>query len=234
MKWIKKNWTYLFGLVLIAIVLFSGKTIEAMSTKCASKRTSDACTNGSDGYCRWCNNKCVNADDPDLATKCPDTVPDDISKVWPIKKPSCSPPPGFDPGDDSMICGPGEYSSTGEKPCQLCPAGTYAPCDYNMKCTKCPLGYTSIVGSTECKWSGIPDPTPDPTPGPTPDPTPGPTPGPTPDPTPGPTPDPTPGPTPGPTPVPYPFPCYPPCPYVTPCYNQPKWSDNSPILSCRK
>ncbi len=159
-KWIKKNWPYLFGLVLVAILLFSSKmVVEGMTNTCASRRTPGKCTNGYDStgsICYWCGikNGCMNPDDYDIDefyAKCQSSKPDDNSKpITPSPLPA--PPPGFNPRIDPnhIPCGPGTYSANGEEPCQLCSAGTYAPYDFNMTCTKCPNGYTSKSGATSC------------------------------------------------------------------------------------
>ena len=216
MKWIKKNWTYLFGLLLVAIVLFSGNTVEAMTSTCESRNRNRCTADGNDSTgakCYWCGRKngCVNPDNhsiDEFYEMCPFAKPDDYSPD--NSTPVPGPPPGFDPKVDPrhIPCGPGTYSANGEQPCQLCSAGTYAPYDFNMTCTMCPKGYTSDPGATQCRIN--PTPTPDPTPTPTPTPTPGP------------------GPSPRPGPVPCPYPCY------NPDNDNGRRPDYNPILPCRK
>jgi len=217
----------LFGLVLLAIVLFSGKTVvEAMTSTCESRNRNRCTADGNDATgakCYWCGRKngCVNPDNhsiDEFYEMCPFAKPDDSDNSSPVP----GPPPGFDPKVDPrhIPCGPGTYSANGEQPCQLCSAGTYAPYDFNMTCTKCPNGYTSDPGATQCVINPVPGPTPTPTP------TPVPVPVPVPDPTPGPTPTPVPVPGPGPSPGPVP------CPY--PCYIPGKIPNYNPLLPCRK
>jgi hypothetical protein len=210
MKWIKKNWTYLFGLILLAIALFSRKTVEAMTSTCESRNKNSCAADGYDSTgakCYWCGRKngCVNPDNhsvDEFYELCSAAKPDDYSPD--NSTPVPGPPPGFDPKVDPrhIPCGPGTYSANGEQPCQLCSAGTYAPYDFNMTCTMCPKGYTSDPGATQCRINPTPDPTPTPTP--------------------------TPGPSPRPGPVPCPYPCY------NPDDDNGRRPDYNPILPCRK
>ncbi len=53
------------------------------------------------------------------------------------------------------LCAKGEYSD-GTKPCEKCPAGTFAPEEGSSSCQNCPAMHNSYPGSAKCYLSSVP------------------------------------------------------------------------------